>query len=44
VNPAYLETAFAVIREAHGSIDGYLTQVLDVDDALRDRLQARLLG
>ncbi len=44
VNAAYLETAFAVIREAHGSIDGYLTEVLGVDGALRGRLQARLLG
>jgi protein tyrosine/serine phosphatase len=44
VSPAYLETAFAVIREANGSIDGYLTEVLGVDEALRARLQARLLG
>jgi protein-tyrosine phosphatase len=44
VSPAYLETAFAVIREAHGSLDGYLSQVLGVDEALRGRLQARLLG
>jgi protein-tyrosine phosphatase len=44
VNAAYLETAFAVIREAHGSIDGYLTDALGVDGALRGRLQARLLG
>ncbi|MDB5437059.1 MAG: protein tyrosine/serine phosphatase [Phenylobacterium sp.] len=44
VNPAYLETAFAVIREAHGSLDGYLTQVLGLGQPLRERLQARLLG
>jgi protein-tyrosine phosphatase len=44
VNPAYLETAFGVIRDAHGSIDGYLTQVLGVDEALRARLHERLLG
>jgi len=44
VDPAYLETAFAVIRDAHGSLDGYLTEVLGVDQPLRDRLQARLLG
>src|SRR6195952_5499327 len=37
VNPAYLETAFAVIREAHGSLDGYLSQVLGVDPSLRAR-------
>jgi protein tyrosine/serine phosphatase len=44
VNPAYLETAFGVIREAHGSIDGYLGEVLGVDADLRERLQARLLA
>jgi protein-tyrosine phosphatase len=43
VHPEYLETAFAVIREAHGSLDGYLSDVLGVDAALRERLQARLL-
>jgi protein-tyrosine phosphatase len=44
VHPEYLETAFAVIREAHGSIDGYLTDVLGVDEGLRERLHARLLA
>ncbi|WP_372782236.1 tyrosine-protein phosphatase [Phenylobacterium sp.] len=44
VNAAYLETAFGVIREAHGSLDGYLTDLLGVDQALRERLQDRLLG
>ncbi len=44
VNAAYLETAFSVIREAHGSLDSYLTEVLGVDAALRERLQARLLA
>jgi protein-tyrosine phosphatase len=43
VNAAYLETAFAAIREAHGSLDGYLTDLLGVDQGLRERLQARLL-
>ena len=43
VNPAYLETAFSVIREAHGSLDGYLSDVLGVDPSLRERLQAKLL-
>ncbi len=44
VNPDYLETAFQVIREAHGSLDGYLTDVLRVDAGLRDKLHERLLG
>ena len=43
VNPAYLETAFAAIAERHGDLDGYLAEVLGVDAALRERLQARLL-
>jgi protein tyrosine/serine phosphatase len=44
VQPEYLETAFAVIREAYGSIDGYLTDTLGVDAPLRARLHERLLG
>jgi protein tyrosine/serine phosphatase len=44
VNPAYLEAAFQVIADAHGSTDAYLREVLGVDDALRDRLHARLLS
>lgn len=44
VNAAYLETAFAVIRDAHGSLDGYLRDALGVDGALREALQARLLA
>jgi protein tyrosine/serine phosphatase len=44
VHPQYLETAFGVIREAHGSLDGYLRDVLGVDDALRERLHTRLLA
>jgi protein tyrosine/serine phosphatase len=44
VNPDYLETAFAVIAERHGSLDGYLQEVLGVDEALRERLHARLLA
>ena len=43
VNAAYLEQAFSVIREAHGSLDGYLSEALGVDAALREALQARLL-
>jgi len=44
VNPAYLEAAFQVIRDAHGSIDAYLEDALGVDAALRERLHARLLA
>ena len=44
VHPEYLETAFATIREAHGSIDSYLEDVVGVDEGLRERLHARLLA
>jgi len=44
VHPEYLETAFGVIRETHGSLDGYLTEALGVDAALRERIHERLLG
>jgi len=44
VNADYLETAFAVIAERSGSLDGYLEKVLGVDEALRERLHARLLA
>jgi protein tyrosine/serine phosphatase len=44
VHPEYLETAFSVIKEAHGSLDGYLADVLGVDDTLRARIHERLLG
>jgi protein tyrosine/serine phosphatase len=44
VSPEYLETAFQVIRERHGSIDRYLAEALGVDAALRARIHERLLG
>ncbi len=43
VEAEYLSEAFAAMREAHGSLDGYLDQALGVDATLRERLQARLL-
>ena len=43
VHPQYLEMAFGVIRERHGSIDAYLAEALGVDEGLRERLHARLL-
>ena len=42
VEAEYLENAFAAIAEKHGSIDGYLREVLGADDALRDRLRGAL--
>jgi len=38
VEPEYLESAFAAIAEKHNSLDGYLREVLGVDDALRSKL------
>ncbi len=43
VEPEYMESAFAMIAEKHGSIDGYLRDVLGADDALRGRLRERLV-
>src|SRR5258708_4409051 len=44
VNPAYLDAAFEVIKDAHGSTDNYLRDALGVDAGLRERLHARLLA
>jgi protein-tyrosine phosphatase len=44
VEPAFLERAFAEITARHGSLDGYLDQVLGVDAAARERLAERFAG
>jgi protein tyrosine/serine phosphatase len=44
VEAEYLELAFAVMREAHGSVDGYLDQALGLDGPLRERIHDRLLA
>ncbi len=43
VEPEYLESAFVTIADKHGSIDGYLKDVLGADDALRGRLKDALV-
>lgn len=43
VEAEYLEGAFAMMAERHGSIDGYLAEVLGVDAALKARLRAALV-
>ncbi len=43
VEAEYLESAFAAIAERNDSIDGYLEDVLGVDDALRGRLQEMIV-
>lgn len=44
VEPVYLETAFQVMRERDGSLDGYLDRTLGLDPALRERIHDRLLA
>lgn len=43
VEAPYLEQAFAVMRERHGSLDGYLDEVLGLNPALRQRIHDRIL-
>ena len=43
VEPEYLEAAFVTIAGKHGSIDGYLRDVLGVDDTLRGKLREQLV-
>lgn len=43
VEPGYLETAFAAVRDAHGSIDAYIAEALEVDPARADALRAKYL-
>lgn len=44
VEADYLEEAFQVMREAHGSLDGYLDDVLGLNPEIRERLHDRLLA
>ncbi|MDB5723825.1 MAG: protein-tyrosine-phosphatase [Novosphingobium sp.] len=43
VEAAYLETAFAALRERYGSEDAWLEQHLGADGALRERLRTHLV-
>lgn len=43
VEADYLESAFAMMTEKHGSTDGYLREVLGVDDVMKERLRAALV-
>ena len=42
VEAAYLDAAFSAIDARSGSLDAYLRDAVGVDDALRDRIAARL--
>lgn len=44
VEAEYLEEAFRVMREGHGSLDGYLDQVLGLTPEVRGRIHDRLLA
>ncbi|RGE46439.1 tyrosine-protein phosphatase [Comamonas testosteroni] len=43
VQPSYLMASVEVVRAQHGSVDNYLTQVLGVDSAARERLASLYL-
>jgi protein tyrosine/serine phosphatase len=43
VEPEWIEAAFAAVAEEHGSVEGYLREVLGVDDVLRERLREALV-
>ena len=44
VEEEWLESAFAMIAGKHGSIDGYLREVLGADEALRAKLREQLVA
>jgi protein-tyrosine phosphatase len=44
VEAEYLAEAFAAIRQAHGSLDGYLDDALGLDAELRERIHDRVLA
>lgn len=44
VEAEYLDMAFQVMREAHGSLDGYLDEALGLDSDIRGRIHDRLLA
>lgn len=43
VHESYLDAAFEEIAVSHGSLDGYLEQVLGVDVAARERIHAHIM-
>jgi protein tyrosine/serine phosphatase len=43
VHPEYLDAAYAAIEEAHGDVPTYLKNVLGIDEAVLDRIRAKLL-
>jgi protein-tyrosine phosphatase len=43
VSAEFLETALAAIRDSHGTIDGYLAEVIGVDGAAQQRIRDALI-
>jgi protein tyrosine/serine phosphatase len=43
VDASYLEAGFAAMRDSHGSVDGYLAEVLGVDAAMQERIRGALV-
>ena len=43
VEPEYVESIFRMTEERHGSTDGYLREMLGVDEAMKQRLRAALV-
>lgn len=43
VSAEFLEAAFAAMRSSHGSVDGYLADVLGVDVAMQERIRGALV-
>lgn len=44
VEARYLAEAFAVMKDAHGSLDGYLEQAVGLDAGTRERVRAHILA
>ena len=44
VREEYLDTFLRIVRNGHGSLDGYLDQVIGVDDRLREALRAKFVS
>ncbi|MFC3068279.1 tyrosine-protein phosphatase [Phenylobacterium soli] len=44
VEPEFLDEAFAAIRRAHGSLDGYLEEAIGLTADQREQIRGRLLG
>ena len=44
VDAAFLAAAIATIEAEHGGVDAYLKDALGVDEALRAKVEERLVG